>query len=200
MASFWQPWRRKALAPANHFAKWVTVLGREHLVQAQQDDQRGVIVIFPHTTVRTGILTRVIKQYFPRETSTIGYNTRGIAQTPKEKSIELTGKLLRAIGVLQRHGVVWSAGDAFSGHTILKLPFYGRHFPFRGGYAELAVQTGAHVLPIFPYLTSDGHVVLDFAEPLEAGPGSVDVQVEQMVRQYADLLLHRTHNESLCQQ
>jgi acyl-coenzyme A synthetase/AMP-(fatty) acid ligase/acyl carrier protein len=193
MATFWQLWRRKALAPAHISAKWVPVLGREHLVQAQQDEQRGVIILIPHTTVHTGILTRVIQQYFPRETCTIGYNynRHSITQTPKEKSIELTGKLLRAIGVLQRHGVVRTTGDAFHGRAVLTAPFYGRLFPFRGGYAELAVQTGARVLPVFPYLNSDGHVVLDFAEPLEAGPGSTAVQVEQMVRQYADLLIAR---------
>jgi amino acid adenylation domain-containing protein len=191
MATSWQPWRIKALAPAHHFAKWVTVLGREHLVEAQQDEQRGVIVLFPHAPVRAVLLGRVVKQYLPREKCSITLHRRNIPQTPDGKSIVLTRDLLRAIGILQRHGVVWTTGDAFHGRAVLTAPFYGRLFPFRGGYAELAVQTGARVLPVFPYLTSDGYVMLDFAPPLEAGAGSVAVQVEEIVRQYADLLSER---------
>lgn len=42
--------------------------------------------------------------------------------------------------------------------SALTLPFYGRQRPFGVGFAELAVRSGATVIPVFVTLSLSGHV------------------------------------------
>jgi len=101
-------------------------------------------------------------------------------------------QLLKSKSVLKNNGIVLILPDVqgglSSGHD---LPFHGRRVSFKAGFAELAIETGAAVIPVS--LTVDVHkrqVRLLFLEPLDSGPADRDhaEKVEGLIRQYADFL------------
>ena len=81
-------------------------------------------------------------------------------------------------------------GDWNWGNGGLPLPFHGRSFHFKAGFAELAVNTDAEVIPIFISLKPTGHFHVAFLEPLNRGDPGInrEKRIESLVQQFAELL------------
>jgi hypothetical protein len=99
-------------------------------------------------------------------------------------------QLLKGQQLLQQGGVVLISGDGYQGKLPFLFPFCGRERRFGMGFAELAVRTGACVVPIFYRVTPEGGLTVEFSAPLVA-TGAHDEQVAQFVRQYVTLLEQR---------
>lgn len=98
--------------------------------------------------------------------------------------------VLQAEKALKQGKVVHLAADGRRGNSGFVLPFHGRHQHFAAGFAELAVNTGAVVLPVFAPFDEEGRVNIELLEPLDGGSESMarSERVESLVRQYARLL------------
>jgi lauroyl/myristoyl acyltransferase len=70
------------------------------------------------------------------------------------------------------------------------VEFFGRQRRIAAGFAELALMTGARVIPIAYRFTARGSFVLEFGAPLHVlGPESThDERIDSLVGQFADFL------------
>ena len=78
-----------------------------------------------------------------------------------------------------------------SGKTgVLLLPFLQRLRPFRTSFAELALLTGAVVLPVSAILDRQGIPEITFYPSFDVGDEAQpkSERIEQMVKQYAGFL------------
>jgi fatty-acyl-CoA synthase len=102
------------------------------------------------------------------------------------------GQLLVAKRVLSGGGIVYILPDARDGLSRgIPVTLHGRLYRFKTGFAELALDTGAPVVPVsmgidFPRR----EVTLSFLEPLDAGPADMPraARIEGLVRQYVAYL------------
>ena len=74
--------------------------------------------------------------------------------------------------ILQEGGVVNFASDTkdVRGRTY-KVSMGNRLYQIKGGFAEMALNTGAIVIPFNRYCLPDGRVQMEFFPPLQPGDG-----------------------------
>jgi lauroyl/myristoyl acyltransferase len=148
----------------------------------------GTILVALHAG-RTGLIHHITRTLGRKELHPfIGYVSN------KDQNLAMATyvrRLIEAQTLLQKGEIVTIGGDGLRGNVKLELPFYGRLFPFRSGFADLALRTGATALPVFVYFAMDGHITIEFSEALQVSPGTRQEQIEQIVRQYAQMLVER---------
>jgi lauroyl/myristoyl acyltransferase len=71
----------------------------------------------------------------------------------------------------------------------------GRAYQVKAGFAELALNTGAAILPFYGRILPDSRSQIHFLPPLEPGAGSRAVQAERLVNQYV-AFVNRVWSES----
>ncbi|MBW2172164.1 MAG: AMP-binding protein [Deltaproteobacteria bacterium] len=99
-----------------------------------------------------------------------------------------------AVRALRRGGIVNVAADGQDGTSGgIPIPFHGHVRPFKAGFAELAVATGADVIPVVVSLDIGGRVDIEFLDPLDSGSANMtrQEQVESLVQQYASIVERR---------
>jgi lauroyl/myristoyl acyltransferase len=97
--------------------------------------------------------------------------------------------LYNARQTLQRGGFASVVADGGVGTSPgITLPFFGRQRTFKTGFAELALVSGASVVPVTVSMDITGHAELRFMPLLEIPSSDRQQQIESLVRQYADLL------------
>lgn len=114
---------------------------------------------------------------------TLGHTTTGPA--------DAAAKIVYARARLSQGGIVQVSGDGVHGRRGVDLSIYGRPWLFRSGGAELALDTGAILLPVFRTLARDGRITVEFLEPLVSNHTSTPQQIEDLTRRYAALLSER---------
>jgi len=101
-------------------------------------------------------------------------------------------QLMNSKSVLMRGGLVLVLPDGYVGLSrSFFLPFHNRMLGFRAGFAELAIETGASVIPVSVAVdVRKRQVRVLFLEPFDNGPVDMDheVRVERLVRQYVAFL------------
>jgi predicted LPLAT superfamily acyltransferase len=99
---------------------------------------------------------------------------------------------LRAKRFLNSERLLCIAADGYIGTSGLKLSFHGRRRLFASGFADLAVDGGAEVIPVMAPVDDFGRVRIEFLDPLDSGTSPERRQrVESLIRQYARLLEER---------
>jgi len=98
--------------------------------------------------------------------------------------------LRHANDVLRSGGTVRLAADGLHGANVLTLAFNGRVRRFRPGFAELALDTGAAVVPVFAVMTQQDLLRVEFLPSLETTAGAVSrpEAIRNMVEKYVGLL------------
>ena len=89
--------------------------------------------------------------------------------------------------ILQQGGVAQIAADGQQGQgATLLYPFHGRQRPFMTGFAELALATGAQVIPLTYTIAPTGEAIYGLGSPLDPGAATLPqgVRVERLVSQY----------------
>jgi acyl carrier protein len=201
-----QPWLLRSLARAvtKRFDQQCSVEGMEYFERARQSG-RGVILAVSHFGIPHADLL-VLDLAGGKDIVTFGsfeyeLELMGLEHMPHvQLAVEPVGNFLfranflrRARMVLESGGVVRIAADGLHGTSGRAWPFHGRNRHFRPGVGELAVLTGAPVLPVFGVLTDKGRMLVQFLPELErAAPGLTRKEaVDSYVGQYVRLLEQR---------
>ncbi len=72
-----------------------------------------------------------------------------------------------------------------------KIPLAGKEYQIKGGFAELALNTGAAIVPHFRHCLPDGRIQLSFGASLEPGSGDRDQQVKTLLNQISVFLIQQ---------
>jgi acyl carrier protein len=189
LANTWLEWRARALAKPRAFDAWVDVLDDALSSAVARAPSCGVVLVVAHTGVKHGCLLPRVRALRGREFAlihrpdpwTASDRSRDRDELLRERALQFR----RAQSVLQRSGAAVIAGDGAHGGTGVDVSFQGRSRRFRVGAAELAVRTGALLVPVFSRLTPEGRVCIEFEPPLVSGEHSSVAQVSDLTHQYA---------------
>lgn len=184
LANTWQGWRTHVLSTPLGDSPWVTVQGDPTLWQPRQDGP-GVIFLVLHSH---------LSAIFRRSLAAGGLNAlfiRGQTGEAETREQDRSLQVYRAHQTLRRGEVVIIASDGGKGKQGVTVPFFGGQRLFRHGAAELTVQTGALLIPVFCTMATDGRVTIELCAPLTTGSGSSEAQVEALTRAYAKLVMER---------
>jgi hypothetical protein len=98
--------------------------------------------------------------------------------------------LRAAMTVLQRGGLVHTAGDGERGTGGVRVTFRGRSRSFGEGFAALAVLAGVPVLPVFARMDARGGIEIEILPPLADDPTVQDrrARARLLVEAYVRLL------------
>jgi hypothetical protein len=103
--------------------------------------------------------------------------------------------------LLQQGAVIHIAGDTFArGPGVTHRFLVGdREYRVKPGFAQLALNTGAAIIPVNARFLEDGRLHTHLHAPLEPGPGPREEQVARLVRQYGLFMndVFHTHPEAL---
>lgn len=194
-------WRLSALARCdeNVFDHWVHVSGYEHFSRLQEE-KRPVILCNSHYGSGKVILLALMRRghtiySLDRQDVFSFFGIRGqgriisINLGPREQGFMLK-QIVQARNALTEGGVLHIAGDGLRGLSGKAMPFLGRERRFPSSVAELAMVTGAAVLPVFGSLDADGRVNLEILPPLTQLDGSASREdlVAHVNAQYCALL------------
>ncbi|MBK6429597.1 AMP-binding protein [Candidatus Amarolinea dominans] len=200
-SNLWHAWRLAALAQATPavFDAYVQVQGLEILAAAQAQG-RGVIILNRHAALSTLSLLILARQGADdlmivgrggAKLDLLGlhrYKGRFLVDDESQRvdeKVGLAAQMVVGLQTLNRGGVLSIAADGYQVSQALTLPFYGRQRPFGVGFAELAVRSGAAVIPVFVTLSLSGHVQMQCTEPLTPQGQMADERVRSLVQQYA---------------
>jgi amino acid adenylation domain-containing protein len=107
----------------------------------------------------------------------------------------------RLYATLAAGGLVLMAGDGRKGRAHCEVTIGGRHHRLRAGFADLALRSGAVVLPLQSALDDDGRIALCFDPPMVRGPRSTPrgERARAMTQRFAAFFDHtlRSAPESL---
>lgn len=186
--------------PLPQFAQLVKVHGLDRLQRVYQQ-KRGVILVH-HYAVFTPLVWTWLSRYGFENKATIG-RIRRVLRTQDGRPTELTRTLLKsrqlhmARQTLLQGGLVRILPDGAGGQQGLLLPFYNRQILFRTGFAELALHTGAVVMPVKASLVINQGFTIEFCEPLDSGTPAMShtERTALLVQQYAAFLAQQWHSE-----
>jgi len=87
--------------------------------------------------------------------------------------------------LLQEGRIINIAADASDNYgTRYRVKLAGREYQVKSGFAELALNTGAAIIPHYTTCLPDGRVQLNLLKPLEAGEGDRDEKIERLIGEY----------------
>ena len=168
------------------------VVGWEHFDRCRRDEM-GLILVPVH-----GQFSRWFRPYLRHrghDSLTVGIPDEKLEakgfRTPTAKRFELARQMHAARHLLARGGIACNLPDARQNlDSSRAVAFFGRQRRIATGFAELALATRAHVVPIAYRFSPRGFFVLEFGEPFQApGPQSThDERVDSLVGQYASFL------------
>lgn len=184
LTNTWTAWRQQALTKPLGASPWVTVQGDAALWQAQAQPQ-GRIYLVMHSPLAhlfyRGLIAGGVKA-LPLSGQTGEFELR---------EYDRSAQVYQAYQALLRGEAVIIAGDGGKGRQYVVVSFFGGQRHFVQGGAELAVQTGAALVPVFCTLAPSGHVAIEVCPPLARGDGAAQAQIERLTRAYADLVVAR---------
>lgn len=175
------------------WGRYFDLEGAAFLEDVIQHDH-GVICVGPHTPTRFAA-----RQYMKRHVERLlavnhpAYRSawqdllagQGISFA-EGKAAARTSVAMEAARTLSQGGVVGIAGDQEDVQAGLPVIIGDRLHHLVHGFAELAVATGACILPMYTQLLMDGRVRIRFLAPLTWDRRQArDEQIEQIVQAYA---------------
>ena len=172
---------------AEHVAAQITTEGEERLEYAVKQ-KRGVILVSAHSIASRSASMVVPINYF------VGSVIAQLRQAKLEPEMEgsfLAYKLDVARKVLRQGGLVGMAADGLHGDSGgFQSNFHGRRRNFRTGFADLALLTGALVVPVIHSITEEGLLKITFGESFDAGDDSMAhaERVELLMKQYIQMM------------
>jgi lauroyl/myristoyl acyltransferase len=194
LGRLWRAWCFDDLikGPPEVVVQLTRVTGWEHFDRCQRDGA-GLILLPLH-----GQLSRLFEpclRHRGHDGLTVGVpnyelEARGF-RTPTAKRFELARQMHAAKHLLARGGIAYNAPDARQNlDNYRSVEFFGRQRRLAAGFAELALKTGAHVMPLAFRFSPRGFFVLEFGTPFQGlGAHSThDERVDSLVGQYANFL------------
>jgi len=196
-------WRLIALSRCSdqEFHKWVRFTGEEQL-QPLRDTGKGLIFVSSHFGLSRCVPLTLCRQGYDLHSVEAANVLKkiGAKSSDRLKVIEVGGGatfLLRqafmARRVLMDGGMLHMVPDGLKGSSSIQIPFHGRMRSFATGFAELALGTGAAVVPVIANMDVDGRIHVEFSAPLDTGSEDLERQerIENLIRQYGSYLENR---------
>jgi lauroyl/myristoyl acyltransferase len=194
LGRLWRAWYFDSLekGPPELVARLTGVTGWEHFDRSLQAG-KGLILAPVHTQFAR--LFVVYLRHRGHDGLEVGIThdkleARGL-QTMVAKQFELARQMHAAKHLLARGGIVFNPPDARQNldHSR-RVEFFGRQRQIAAGFAELALKTGANVMPVAYRFTPRGTFALEFGAPFDvAGPQSArGERIDSLVEQYASFL------------
>lgn len=202
MANAWSStWTAHLLAlEKEQFRLYVKVLGMEQL-RAAMKEGRGVILAHAHT-VFSQLAWRLFEHEGLPEGMTLWQWTwnrpRDQLNDPKIRALEGAREIHAATGKLRDGGLVHALADGGRGGDKVAVAFHNRRRVFQPTFAELAIASRAHVLPVDVVMSIDGQILFEIGPPFEddSETGDRNARVERLVRRYADHLARRWNSHA----
>ena len=195
LANLWSLWRARALSRPEALGSWLMVNDPDGHLRGASSGAGGTVVAIPHAGHIVDPLRRICERN-GRETATVTnierfHATGDVRKDAKRHLIARTEMLLHAKQVLRRGGVVFIPADGFEGKQFVEVPFWGQRRPFQIGAAELAVSTGAMLVPAHSRLDVQGRVWVEVTKPLTTTADTVQARIAELTRQYGEELAER---------
>jgi lauroyl/myristoyl acyltransferase len=194
LGRLWRALYFDALAegPPELVARLTQVEGWEHFDGCRRDGP-GLILLPVH-----GQFTRLFRVYLRHrghDGLEVGVTNDKLEQkglqTPVAKRFELARQLHAAKHLLAQGGIVFNPPDARQNlDNSRSVEFFGRQRQLAAGFAELALKTGAHVVPIAYRFSPRGSFVLEFGARFNVPDtqSTQDERIDSLVGQYASFL------------
>lgn len=193
LGRLWRAWSLIDLAqgPPEGLARLTRVTGWEHFDRSR--GAGGLILLPVHSQ-----FSRLCQPYLRHrgyDGLELGLTNDTLEQrgfrTPQTKRFELARQMHAAKHLLNGGGMVFNLPDARQNLDHSRsVEFFGRQRQLAAGFAELALKTDAHVVPLSYRFSPRGFYVLEFGEPFHVlGPQSThDERLGSLVAQYATFL------------
>jgi lauroyl/myristoyl acyltransferase len=109
------------------------------------------------------------------------------------------GAALEGQRLLEQGRLVQFVSDVDASREGREVIVAGRIYALKPGFAELAVNTGAWVIPQFTTIRSSAHIHTTFLPPFTMEGGSREEKINSLLSQYAAFITYawRTAPESL---
>jgi len=170
---------------------------------------KGVILVHHHLKI-AHFAWLLLKERGYRDTATIGKLPSGSAGDHKNRSkaadsdpgavlLNYARQFQSAKEVLSRGGIARIVPDGFRGSSSgVEYPFFNRLRVFRAGFADLALLTGAQIVPISVSMDEAGKFRVTFNPPLLPVEGADRKrQAAELVKSYVDYLEKQWADPSL---
>lgn len=174
------------------------VHGLNHLLNAHKEGNGVILLSFHGVMTPTRFLT--LEQCIGMKIFTISYRTpleqSRHNKSPKELTNSIGSTMNAEIALfgqrqLQQGGIVNIVGDTSDPYgQAHQITVGGRAYRIKSGFAELALNTGAKIIPHFGGSLADGRPELNLLPPLDPGNGSRSEQIEKLVRDYTAFINH----------
>ena len=195
MIKIWWHWWEEVLGKCylTQFRQLVSVSGASQFINIYQK-REGILLLFYHSECRRLFQKYLNHCYFGRGVSIGRINEllrkKGQGENKFEKLLEKTRQYKRAKNELEAGGIVQILPDGMQGSRGIPKDFHARKYNFQTGFAELALDTGAHLIPVDVYSTMKGQLQIDYLKPLDKGSAKMNRQqrIEIVVDQYVDYL------------
>lgn len=170
--------------------------GLNHILDAYKEG-KGVILLSFHGIMTPGRFITLEKR-IGMEIFTISYHI-SLAQsryhnTPKELPNSLGSTLNAEIALfgqqqLKQGKIINIVGDTSDPYgQAYQIILGGRAYRIKSGFAELALNTGATIIPHFGGCLADGRPELNLLPPLDPGNGSRSEQIEKLIKDYTSFI------------
>lgn len=205
VVNYQKGWRAAKLSYLSDkdFFRRVAVIGKHNLDNALSDG-KGVVLVNSHFGFAEIALTLFSRLNYPlfatvvREKGANSIKVKGIKksfepvllQFKDQSNEELIRMLFKARQTLQAGGIVHLLGDGYHGKSSVSMSFLGKVRGFRPSFAELALSTGAAVVPMIARINTRGNVSVDLYPPLDQGADNMthEEKIGHLLNQYLSLL------------
>lgn len=182
---------------------WFPVSGLEHLRAALDRGQPAILLnshygagrVIPLLLCRLGFQVHSLEGRNAMAEWEIE-RPAGYTVTPLESTF-LARAVAEAQLSLKQGKIVHLAADGSRGQSGLEIPFLGRRRRFASGFAEMALNCGAAVFPVFAPYDETGRARVQILEPLDPADGSAPrpEKIGHLVNQYVRLLEARWRSD-----
>lgn len=198
-SKYWQSLAKLVVAtPLEQLNENFPVNGLIHLQNALQEGKGVILLSFHGVMTPTRFLT--LEQRIGMKVFTISYRTPLEQSGHNKNSQELTNSIGSTMNAeialfgqrqLQQGGIVNIIGDTSDPYgQAHQITLGGRAYRIKSGFAELALNTGAKIIPHFGGSLADGRPELNLLPPLDPGNGSRSEKIEKLVRDYTAFINH----------
>lgn len=192
--------------PMGQINEQFPIHGIEHLTRTLQQG-RGVILLKFHGAPYPGRFFALERFLGTGEIPTISYRIpiRQSKRNDEPISPTLAAAMNSEIALfgqrqLQEGKIINFASDTSDLHgQRYKIILGGREYHIKAGFAELALNTGAAIIPHFKSCLPDGKILLTLGEPLQAGTGKREDQIGKLIHSYVAFINQAwaTHPQSM---
>lgn len=170
------------------------VMENESLLDQALRSGRGVLFVMSHHGLSEAFIEvmrhrghegRAVRRVVKKRLREAGREPTDLA-----RSLMGAQDLLEAQRALAAGGIAYILPDGRYGRSGVRLPLYGRSHDIMTGFAELALSSGALVVPVATVADRDGTLRITFHDPFDPGPAEAGRQerTERLAGQYAVFL------------